>query len=829
MKNKRAVFFSTDALIALTIIFFIILIAFPIVRQSQYTTELHSDVLATLSSLKIGEINNPVVQSLISQGKITDLDKSVLEQIGEFYVTNITLARSLADAVLSDLKTNLNIGLWYGNLPIYLKNSTPYETAQNIEITRQIISGIGGTGNASATGFAARAFLTSSQQNKYAYFGGYVGDGNITVRIEYNGNITSAKMELTINNDFELYINNNFISTYQSSPDDFTPVTYTINETDLAHFSSGINLVELKGDNLHIAGGFIKITYQSNVQFAQPTKYSFPGIDGIINLYDGFYIPGQLQTMDISLHLNSSFITFLTIGNTTVFRNATSGEQTITLSNSELSSLLTYSELSQKTIPLRLGMENVSFITNATEADVFSVADISGSKNANTNVSKPGGGTYKIIELIVLANQDFAEILLNISSNRLGLAPFKKTVPDELYHELSNDKESLNASIASWDGNTGGPTCICCGINKAITGMQENSTAEKSQSMVVSSDGGANERCNEPNANNAEEDAIQAACNAYNNYNITVHAVGFGSNVDEITLQAIAACGNGTYYFADISQLAQLYREIARNIIQATYSRQTINVTGNITTKLYSDSYIQFNYTPIPVPHGLIITSEKQFDNEYSGSFSLPEGSAILETIAISYSGPRWTDYVEANNIEVYKLSDYGQEYIKLGDPHAINIPNSLIQENNNIIITTGISPENSTFGSLSNKIIYTIAKNVSGFSPISASANGCIWHIQFEDDTEIEVGVPSGSEDHCYYNITLPDGSSTPSGGRVANGNDAFQIAVRNLLRELDLDSPWNNKVDIKFTEQDFQISLTQLTGIPFVWSTKVEARIWN
>ena len=130
--NKKAVFFSIDALVALIIIIGVILLAYPYLKESKHTTKLHQDIISTLSSIKIGEVNTIFTLSLISQGIITDLNKSLLEQIGEFYATNTTLAKELASDVLANLDTTENVGIWYGNTLILSKNNTSFENAKNI-------------------------------------------------------------------------------------------------------------------------------------------------------------------------------------------------------------------------------------------------------------------------------------------------------------------------------------------------------------------------------------------------------------------------------------------------------------------------------------------------------------------------------------------------------------------------------------------------------------------------------------------------------------------------------------------------------------------------
>ncbi len=119
----------------------------------------------------------------------------------------------------------------------------------------------------------------------------------------------------------------------------------------------------------------------------------------------------------------------------------------------------------------------------------------------------------------------------------------------------------------------------------------------------------------------------------------------------------------------------------------------------------------------------------------------------------------------------------------------------------------TGVAPNNLSEGSLSNKILVTIVKNASGYSPITAQAEGCIWNVDFDDGTNATLVVPtkySGSE-QCFYQ----------SGTQQYNANDAVQAAVFRLLQNLDLNA--NSMVDVQLTQEDIAIDITELIGIPF------------
>ena len=229
----------------------------PLLKQAQSTPTITSDILESLGVLTIAEFDNVYTKQLISDGEIADTSNSILEQIAEFYVTNETIARALATEALSSVPPSENVGIWYSNVLLASQNITPLETAENVFTDRQTISGIGGTGMG-VTGFSTRAALSSSSRTSYTYFGGYIGEGNITSIIDYQGNISSATIELVINEDFEIFVNDNLVGSFSASPDDFTPVSYDLNTTD---FNSGNNTFQIKGNNLHIAGGFIKITY----------------------------------------------------------------------------------------------------------------------------------------------------------------------------------------------------------------------------------------------------------------------------------------------------------------------------------------------------------------------------------------------------------------------------------------------------------------------------------------------------------------------------------------------------------------------------------------
>src|SRR3989344_3483280 len=382
--DKRAYFFTLDAFIALLLILGIVLFVRPSIHSTSPRVDVQDDLLHVLSKLEVGEIDNVYVQSLIASGKITNLDQSVLEQIGEFYAESNPEANLMAQSILDELNPDNDVGLYFDGTLLASHGNTQFEDARDVWTARQIISGIKGDEGESVTGFSARAFLSASNKVEYFYFGGYVGDGNITV--EFEDQIIDVKIEAVFGGNFDLYINNNFVNTYY--PPSNVPYEIDLNPY-LGFFNSGTNYIDFRStagsvNKLYIAGGFIKVTHDASSELIPSIKKNFPGIKGLINDYDGFYIPGSLNNMEVFLHYNSSFDVFLTIGNTTVYEdNSGGGEVSVTLNNAVLSSMLDYGSMTDTTIPLRLGMFNATYVLNQTlNADVYSVTDLSGSMKA---------------------------------------------------------------------------------------------------------------------------------------------------------------------------------------------------------------------------------------------------------------------------------------------------------------------------------------------------------------------------------------------------------------------------------------------------------------
>lgn len=324
--------------------------------------------------------------------------------------------------------------------------------------------------------------------------------------------------------------------------------------------------------------------------------------------------------------------------------------------------------------------------------------------------------------------------------------------------------------------------------------------------------------------------AINDSCKANNDVNATVHSIGFiDSSVlsncpdSNTTLQEIASCGNGSSYAStNVTELEDIYRTLAQGLVNMSYKAQIGLVTGDITiSRLYPESYIEFNYTPaasnLSVYGEITLTQDTELFNESencTGNVFVTERATVTDARVTSYSAEHWTHELYVRGSRKYYLGDYGSDYLQLGDPYVVQIPNPLVNlipgQENEVIIKTADSPGGDTGCSTDDKAIYTIRLQTGvGYGGVFTEREGCIWNIQFEDDTEMNVSVPG--------NYTGTDECSYREGNITDNSPDAIDDAIYRLL--LSLDSNENNKLDIKFESSMLEFSFTRSGGVRSLW----------
>jgi len=736
---KKGFIFTLDAAVGITIVIAIILsfnfLKLDVSYQADKYQKLNyrsQDVMNVLSNLKVSEIqDNQVIQQLISEGKIIqeDLEKSILDiATSFFYADNKTVASQILEDTLqnisSDVCTEVTI---FSESSVY---ETLYQSCSKTDDDEYAVSSKIETGydiGKPTEGFTARSFLSSisgKTTSSYLYFGGYVGDGNITKNITLPpfNEIQEVYLEADVGGDFTLYINDNYAGDYvkgSAGGGNMTADKWQINSSYFQYFSEGNNTVNFNftGSNDYIGGGYLRVTYDTSQLAPEDEvgieRYWFPGIHGFINIYSSFYVPGDLTGMSAHLHYKNEYTTYLDIGGVDIFTDNQTGERTLDITNSTFSGLLSYGNLSIKTIPIRLGTEALTMVGSG-NADVILITDVSGSMNWRLGSTISGqtrncddpelyDPKTKRISLAKCLDRQFIDIILNSSGNRVGLIGYSGS-PNYMctggigmirsYHDLSIDSESLYGDVQSYSPT--GATGICGALRQARQMLEEQSDSSRQKFIIIMTDGLANVDCDPVNEDSIEgcipnkcpfswacecfgvedclyeecgdwvselasNNSIEDACKAHEDADATIYSIGFGPvascPIGNQTLQGIANCGDGEYYASqDAYELEEIYRTIAEGIVELTYQTQIIEVTGNVSEDniLYPDSYIEFNYDPLVTPYDygeISITRETSRLGDLSGyDIDLPDKEG-------------WFNVSEQIKIVDAKITSYSSSY----------------------------------------------------------------------------------------------------------------------------------------------------------------------
>ncbi len=680
----KGIVFSLEAIMAISLlIIFAIVISFiattSFVQHQTYERFHYSsqDALELLIKSKVSYVIDkfPAIKDLKDRGILReeDLDKSLLDVIGSLWVNgSVEEARNITESILNlTIPENLGYEVSMDGTSI-AKRDKPIKSL--LSVSKTTVSGyaIGKP----IEGYTARAYLEKilgKNTASYFYFGGFVGQGNLTAIIRdipSDASISSIYIEGSFGSNFTLYINKSFCGVFNKTSTGYFAVDSFLitdenclnqinkgyeNETTFDfNFTGNINIS-------YIGGGYIKVVYDTTEmtpQLVNTKRYYFPGTYGIINLYDSFYVPGNITSVKIHLEFFNKNYTFLNIGNITVFNSSGSDLlQVVDISNETISEILeeysiSYKDLSSKTVPLRMGT-NLTQILMEGNADVILITDLSGSMQWRLNDSNNGivracddsllyDNTTRRISLAKCLDIEFIEIIMNNTNNRMGLVGFNNNA-NVFTPNLSFSKQQLiNHINNTYPNSPSGGTCICCGINRAYELLNSFSDPSRKKFVVVMSDGITGYRCTptgycqhgpcngtsttgyqccggfqsdcttwdgDPSSSPytgcecAMQNANYSACRVNRDLNATVYSVGFlvvNCPTADWTFSSMAQCGNGEYYAgANAEELKNIFREIAKKIVEQSFVRQIAVISTEVYDNfLLPSSYIEFEYIP---------------------------------------------------------------------------------------------------------------------------------------------------------------------------------------------------------------------------------------
>ncbi|UCC91565.1 MAG: VWA domain-containing protein [Candidatus Aenigmatarchaeota archaeon] len=505
-----------------------------------------------------------------------DMDRTILDVIGSFWAEgNQSYAENLTKEIFENVLNNTGL-----NYEVLFDGDSIYSSGEYSDFLSRLSTIVSGYEKTKpVNGYLARVYLTKvSKANSYfSYFGGYVGEGNVTkiIPIPVDANVTKVYMEMNVGNNFTLYVNGNFSGNYNRtavnfSADNWTVCSETVSPSFCSYFTGGNNTVEINfTENMtnYIGGGYLKVTYKTSeltegeYVYTGDTRigrYYFPGIKGIINLYSSFYVPGTLNNISARLHYynnlsmgNEGIPVFFFIGAEEIYRSNETGEMDIYINDSTISSVFggmpnLISSLSNATIPIRFGTETFAFLGGEGRSDSVLITDLSGSMNTCDveSVCTPGicddsPPCYRRrINVAKDVDKEFVNTIINYTGSRAGLVSYSSRLSET--HLLSNDTTSLESQIDGY--SQGGMTCISCGI-KSATNMLVDSRIVKN--IIPSKSSWLY------NKSYPSSDPPDINVTSWTEYNYTDSGwnegnaiLGFGSGVD-----TDIGNNNGNYYF----------------------------------------------------------------------------------------------------------------------------------------------------------------------------------------------------------------------------------------------------------------------------------------
>ena len=856
---KKGIIFSLEAIFAVS--FFMSIFAFLLIlnienispyKRFERLNLLAKDSLEVISKTKVKDVldSSSILKEQLDAGKIKE-DDTIIEAIGTFWAQGDTnIARNIAKEIFSKIVPNqIKYKLSIDGIDLYSSGILSSETSE-VSQSSKIVSGF--QPGKLSKGFSARAFLEkikSKTFSSYSYFGGFVGQGNITFfinDISSDAIIRDFYIEASFGSNFSLYVNNFHCGIFNKTASGAFPVdSWTINDKKcLDEIKTGnqnkfnINFTDTNITYQFIGGGYAKVTYDTNQLSSNiPTniKNGLPGINGIINLYDSFYVPGKLKTMNISLNFSSYEKIFVNVGNKTIYF----GNESVVITNDTLSTLLNYGKLSQQTVPFRIGHFQLNASGEGFDTDVILTTSLV--KGMNNKDVPTDSDTITRIDAAKRLDKIFVDIVLGFLGNNVGLQAYHSSAPSgQGFAEApTTNSIKLKTEIDGYKAQTGiGERCICCAIHQA-TELLTNPTARNF--IILMSDGDAAKVAGQcPNAQTSDprQAAINEACHAYNSLDIRVYTIGFGVEANNDLLKQIATCGGGEWRAStDFNGLKDIYQQFANEISKKSivYKFQPVVPTG-VNSSLSTDSNIETEYeleVPQPEFGSISLKFETQpFSSNAGcfGSFFIPKQLTVSDMRVTSYSSDFWTKQLSFNNsayssVTAFNLSNVGDQFPNIGDPFNVQIPANFIRSNefNNISLILGASPTNQTNTcSLNNRAIYTASLSAStNFSPVLPKATGNIFRVYFN-----RGGFDCEPEGSTLVEVGYPIESPTPLEIGDINPTNAVHFVFAELLDKLNSKGTTcsgpsgskTNPIDIEITPE-LKVAISSISNVPSLW----------
>jgi Mg-chelatase subunit ChlD len=265
--------------------------------------------------------------------------------------------------------------------------------------------------------------------------------------------------------------------------------------------------------------------------------------------------------------------------------------------------------------------------------DSMIIIDRSGSMNdsivssASTKINSAKDASTRFIDIIATNNQ-----------NKIGLVSFETNAV--LNSTLTDNFNSVKNIISTL--KTEGDTCHECAILKANQEFTSHGRNNIKKIAILLTDGKANwieGGKHKVDQSTAEQKALDAVKNAFNQNHIAFYTIGLGQDVNANFLQQIANTTGGKYYFSPTTDdLQKIYQEIS-------YVSAKGSINGFIFDDQNNNKLFDTNENKLPGWQLFLSsqnTSNQSFTTDAAGSYNinnLCDGTYTLKQIL----KPDWT------------------------------------------------------------------------------------------------------------------------------------------------------------------------------------------
>lgn len=543
-KNRKAQFMEIDAILAV-----VVLVAGLLLIKNLYIHPLENpqvdkyayDMVNILNTRTMGSLDQSFLAQLEIQGISFNENEPISRQLAILVIEgHEELARELAEEAMDGL-----IPSDFGYKLSFINGTQEEElSSQGLDGERKIVSSsrvllTGLQRERPVAGYTGsiRIADATEERSTYYYFGGFIGQGNITVNLDLPSNLgpedfTEVYLEGGFQKNFDFYLNG-----YQCEYEAYDEHTHSDDEPILIkqiafdedcveHAQPGTNEIEIKfteGElkDHYISGGFARISYITETSYPQPStiRKHLPGIKGAFNLYDSFYVPGKLEDVELKLNyrmdygdVNTSI--FFSIANETIHRDERAvSQEDITINVGEHIDL----DYENATIPFRFGYENAtSEILAGGNADIVLITDFSDTmkrpistwndthghvqNNCEALFSDPEGednARVRRTDLAQCVGEEFLENMFNVSGNRVWPVFIYRDRIIYFDGDASDGSDVIRYFTHSGTVSEGrGAICMSCAINKGYELLDEYSEEGRSRFMIVMTNG-VPSHCNE--------------------------------------------------------------------------------------------------------------------------------------------------------------------------------------------------------------------------------------------------------------------------------------------------------------------------------------------